>query len=297
MLGQIEKKIQNFMQEIANINIEQLFSQIISGKMLRSKLILAICPHHPKVIELCAIIEMIQSASLLHDDVIDESEIRRGKPSLNASFGNKNAIMLGDVLYSKAFFELTKMDQRIAQSISNAVIELSRGEIDDVYLSENFNPSQEKYFQMLRDKTASLIGASAECGAILAGLDDVKYKNYGINLGIAFQIIDDVLDVKGDRETLGKPSMRDFKEGKTTLPYIFLYENLPENQKKILVSYFRQDSPKIDEWLKEHFNKYNIIHSVIDQAIRYGDLAIASIKDQKNHLLEEIVDKMIYREF
>ncbi|PAF49750.1 hypothetical protein BKH41_00105 [Helicobacter sp. 12S02232-10] len=297
MLGEVQERIRSFMDQVGNPNVSHLFSQVVCGKMLRSKLILAICPHHPKVIDLCAVIEMIQSASLLHDDVIDESETRRGQSSLNAVFGNKNSIMLGDVFYSKAFFELTKIDDRVARCISNAVVELSRGEIDDVFMGESFNSDKEKYFQMLRDKTASLIAASAESAAILSGLDSAKYRDYGLNLGIAFQIVDDLLDVTQDERILGKPVMNDFKEGKSTLPYILLYEALGEDQRKILISYFREDKIDAQKWFKEHFYKYNIIPLVIAEARKYGNLAIASIKDQNNRLLEEVVESMIYREF
>lgn len=297
VLRSIEQKIQSFLNEIGNDTISTLVSKITSGKMLRSKLILAICPHHHQVVTLCAIVEMIQSASLLHDDVIDESGTRRGKPSINALFGNKNSIMLGDVFYSKAFFELTHFDVTIAQSISNAVVELSRGEIDDVFMSEAFNIDCSKYFQMLQDKTASLIAASAESGAILAGLDAKKYKIYGKNLGIAFQIIDDLLDITQEANQLGKPAMNDFKEGKTTLPYIYLYEALPTAQRAILVSYFKQDSKEARIWLKEHFDKYNIVQLVVAKAKKFGNKALQAIENEGNETLKKVVQDMIHREF
>lgn len=297
MLQKIRERVEEFVEQVGNPYVKMLASKITSGKMLRSKLVLAICPNHSDVIDLCAIIEMIQSASLLHDDVIDDSDIRRGNPSINALYGNKNSIMLGDVFYSKAFFELTKIDIRVARSISNAVIELSRGEIDDVFMGEAFNIDKSKYFQMLQDKTASLISASAESAAILANLDYKKYKDYGTNLGIAFQIIDDLLDITQNSATLGKPSMSDFVEGKTTLPYIYLYEALPENEKKILISYFKQDKPEVKEWLKERFDKYHIISKVALEAKRYGNLALSAIKDENNKALQEVAENMINREF
>ncbi|PAF41653.1 polyprenyl synthetase family protein [Helicobacter sp. 11S02596-1] len=297
MLDQIQNKMEAFITQVGNVNVSKLASGVVAGKMLRSKLILAICDNHPKALDLCAIIEMIQSASLLHDDVIDESETRRGQSSVNAVFGNKNSIMLGDVFYAKAFFELTKINERVARSVSNAVVALARGEIDDVFLSEGFNPDKQKYFQMLKDKTASLITASAESAAILAGLDSAKYRDYGCNLGVAFQIIDDLLDVSQDTSTLGKPAMNDFKEGKTTLPYILLYECLDGDDKKILISYFKKDSEQAKEWLKAQFDTHNIIAQVQAQARKYGDLALASIKDENNQSLEKVVETMIYREF
>ncbi len=181
-----------------------------------------------------AIVEMIHAASLLHDDVIDNATQRRGVKSINAIFGDKSAIMVGDILYSKAFYELVDFDRDIAKSISNAVVLLSIGERKDVYLSEKFNPDIELYKEMIYQKTAVLIESASEVAAILAGKDREIYKRYGRNLGVAFQMIDDILDIISDSKTLGKPALSDFKEGKTTLPYIYLYNELDSKGKEKL---------------------------------------------------------------
>ncbi len=120
--------------------------------MLRSKLILKIAGISEESIKLCAVVEMIHAASLLHDDVIDEADIRRGKPSINALFDNKTSIMFGDILYSKAFTQLSQMDKEIAYTVSNAVTLLSIGEMADVDLTQNFNTSYDKYFDMIYKK-------------------------------------------------------------------------------------------------------------------------------------------------
>jgi len=177
---------------------------------------------------------MIHAASLLHDDVIDNATQRRGVKSINAIFGDKSAIMVGDILYSKAFYELVDFDRDIAKSISNAVVLLSIGERKDVYLSEKFNPDIELYKEMIYQKTAVLIESASEVAAILAGKDREIYKRYGRNLGVAFQMIDDILDIISDSKTLGKPALSDFKEGKTTLPYIYLYNELDSKGKEKL---------------------------------------------------------------
>ena len=150
-----------------------LYNNLESGKMLRSKLILSIV-ENDLAYKLCAIVELIQSASLLHDDVIDESLLRRGRSSINAIFGNKNAIMLGDILYAKAFFELTKFAPEIAQSISHSVSQLSIGELEDVSLEQKFNNDENKYLTMICHKSASLIAASAESAALLANVSNAK---------------------------------------------------------------------------------------------------------------------------
>ncbi|OHE21220.1 MAG: octaprenyl-diphosphate synthase, partial [Sulfurimonas sp. RIFOXYD2_FULL_37_8] len=193
------------------------------GKRLRAKLILKIADSNEKAPLLAAIVELIHGASLLHDDVIDEATLRRGVASVNATDGSKTAVMLGDILYSKAFTELVSFEKEIARIIASSVTALSKGEMMDVKMADEFNSDEEKYLDMLYLKTATLIEASAEAAAILAGKDSHSHALYGKNLGLSFQIIDDILDITSDEAILGKPAMNDFVEGKCTLPYIYLY--------------------------------------------------------------------------
>ena len=228
VLAQINQKIQNFLEELESPIVLGLSQRIQSGKMLRSKLVLNIANKSDECILLCAIIEMIQNASLLHDDVIDNATIRRSQPSINAIAGDKNAIMLGDILYSKAFCELSAFQEKfpmIPRIISSAVTMLAIGEMEDVELAKQFNANEAKYLTMIEHKTNSLIEATAYAAAFLSSKNQEEAKDfrvYGRNLGIAFQIIDDVLDITADEKTLGKPILSDFKEGKVTLPYIYL---------------------------------------------------------------------------
>lgn len=296
--SQILRYMQEYIADCRNEIISELFGKISQGKMLRSKLLLAVSGIHEKALRLCAIIELIQSASLLHDDVIDNANMRRKSPSLNALFGNKNAIMLGDVLYAKAFFELSAYENAIAKSVSDSVCRLAIGEIEDVFMAQSFNTNMTRYLQMCELKTATLIATSAECGALLAGLDSQKYRAYGNNLGIAFQIIDDVLDITQDSEVLGKPAMSDFSEGKTTLPYIYLYERANEVQRQELLALFctplSQDSIA---WLREHLYMYDCIQDSITKAREYAFCALDSIQGENNAHLQEVVNNMIEREF
>lgn len=281
------------------------------GKMLRSKLLLAIAPNNADSIKLCAIIELVHFASLLHDDVIDSASLRRGVQSINAKYGDKNAIMLGDILYSKAFYEVALMGGEFSTIISNAVFELSLGELDDVFLSQSLNLDSAKYITMISRKTASLIEAAAICGGILlndfSGIlssDSIKkshkiqkYQIYGQSLGIAFQIIDDLLDVTQSDSTLGKESFSDFKEGKTTLPYIYLYEKLDENDRAILRSYFKLSlNAEQKRWITEQLTKHNIIKQVQNLAKDYGNRAL-SVLDSNDDNLRQIIVDMIDREF
>jgi octaprenyl-diphosphate synthase len=232
-LQQVKDQIKQFVIECNDTKSLELLDKLATGKMLRSKLILKIAGINEQSIKLCAIVEMIHAASLLHDDVIDEADTRRGQPSVNALYDNKTSIMFGDILYSKAFTELSQMDKKIAYTVSNAVTLLSIGEMLDVDLTNSFNKSYDKYLDMIYKKTASLIEASAKAAAILVGHDEVKYALYGKNLGLAFQMIDDILDITQDSETLGKPAMLDFVEGKVTIPYLLLHERVEDKERVI----------------------------------------------------------------
>ncbi len=295
-LSQVKDQIKEFVEDINDPKSLELLDLLATGKMLRSKLILKIAGISQQSIELCAVVEMIHAASLLHDDVIDEAYTRRGKPSINALFDNKTSIMFGDILYSKAFTQLTFMDKEIAYTISNAVTLLSVGEMLDVDLTKDFNISYDKYLDMIYKKTASLIEASAASAAILANKDKDAFALYGKNLGLAFQMIDDILDITQDSSTLGKPALLDFVEGKVTIPYLFLYQRV-ENKEYLKSLYKKELSAKEATWLKEQFKSTNSLEDSIKLAQDLGNIAIKSIVNYNNQDLVYIMESMINREF
>ncbi len=296
-LLQVKEQIKAFVKECNDQKSLELLDKLATGKMLRSKLILKIAGVSDESIKLCAVVEMIHAASLLHDDVIDEADTRRGKPSVNALYDNKTSIMFGDILYSKAFTELSQMDKKIAYTISNAVTLLSIGEMLDVDLTNTFNTSYDKYLDMIYKKTASLIEASAKAAALLAGLDEVKYATYGKNLGLAFQMIDDILDITQDSQTLGKPAMLDFVEGKVTIPYLLLHERV-EDKVKLESLYKKSLSEQESLWIKEQMSVTKALEDSILQAKTIGNEAINAVIDEKNsETLVMIMKAMIEREF
>ncbi|BDL95016.1 octaprenyl-diphosphate synthase [Campylobacter jejuni] len=297
-MQKIDELIKQFLEELGYEPILNMLSNVKSGKKLRSKLLLAIADESEIAFKICAAIELIHLASLLHDDIIDESELRRGARSVNAEFGTKNALMLGDILYSKAFYELSKMDARFASIISDAVVKLAIGELMDVDLGEKFNINKEAYLKMIYNKTAVLIEASARCGAILAGLYEKDFAEYGKNLGLAFQMIDDILDIKSDEKILGKPAMNDFKEGKTTLPYIYLYENLNNEDRAQLKNLFQKDLNNDEKiWIQTKFEETKALNKAILEAKEYAHQAALAIKDFSNEKLQDIIQAMIDRDF
>nr|WP_314903034.1 polyprenyl synthetase family protein [uncultured Campylobacter sp.] len=297
-MEKIDLIMKNFIAELGYEPANAMFVRINSGKKLRSKLLLKIAGESEKSLKICAITELIHLASLLHDDVIDDADTRRGSPSINASFGTKNAVMFGDILYSKGFYELSKFPHEIAGEISGAVSKLSVGEMMDVDLSAKFNEDKSAYETMIYYKTAVLIEAAAAVGAMLAGLETRNFKIYGKNLGLAFQIIDDILDVTQDAATLGKPNFSDFKEGKTTLPYIYLYESLNETDKEKLKSLFKKDLSEAERgWVRAKMNETGAIKKSIEAAKNLGEQAIKSVEKFNVDGLENIVKSMIDREF
>jgi len=294
MLERVEAIIRELVVEVDFPQATQLFSKLSGGKRLRARLILTIAPAHPDAARLGAIVELIHAASLLHDDVIDDAMLRRGVESVNATHGSKVAIMLGDILYSKAFSELTVFDPEIARTISQSVTQLSVGEMMDVEMSGAFNLDRELYLKMLYLKTATLIESCAYCAALLDGKDANAYGVYGKNLGLAFQIVDDILDIIGDEATLGKPALNDFVEGKTTLPYIDLHDVLDDEGRKKLIEYHgRVLQADEKQWLFNAMQKHNIIERSYVRAQQLCDEALSVIGDEA--ALQAIITSVIQR--
>ena len=298
MLSAVERKIEQYVKALDDQEVENLYHKLPHGKRLRAKLILRIAGSDLRAVKMAAIVEMIHAASLLHDDVIDDAFTRRKQPSVNALYGNKTAIMLGDILYSKGFFELNDIDRRVSKTISNAVTQLSLGELKDVSLSEYFNTDKSLYMKMIYQKTASLIEASAEAAALLAGKNPEPYRIYGRNLGLAFQMIDDLLDITSDSETLGKPALHDFIEGKTTLPYIYLYERLSEpDQAKLREMHTKKLSPQEQGWIMEQMEEHQVLMKCYGEAKLLIDEAIELMNEVGETALSGIASEMIERDF
>ncbi len=295
-MQRVEAEIARLIKECDYDEVTRLFEQLSGGKRLRAKLILKIASSHEKAPLLAAIVELIHGASLLHDDVIDEAQTRRGLESVNASEGSKTAVMFGDILYSKAFTELLAFDGEIAKTIASSVTALSKGEMLDVKMAESFNSDATKYLDMLYLKTATLIEAAAKAAALLASKDADKHALYGRNLGISFQIIDDILDITADAKTLGKPAMNDFVEGKCTLPYIYLYEELDEKDKAKLVSlHAKHIQDDETQWIQTKMKQHSSVEKSFQLAQKLSNEAQSVLGDEVE--LVAILDTMIKRSY
>ena len=215
--------------------INQISEYIIGagGKRLRPALLLIVAralgdtgPHRH---ELAAVIEFIHTATLLHDDVVDESALRRGKQTANALFGNAASVLVGDFLYSRSFQMMVSVDSmRVMQILSDATNVISEGEVLQLLNMHDPDVDETRYMQVIRYKTAKLFEAAAELGAVLAGAtpaQEAAAAEYGRHIGAAFQIMDDWLDYTGTPESMGKNAGDDLREGKPTLPLIWLMKH------------------------------------------------------------------------
>ena len=215
--------------------VRQIAKHIIGGggKRLRPALVIlaAGCfgyrgtAHH----ELAVVIEFIHTATLLHDDIVDESDMRRGSQTANARFGNAPSVLVGDFLYSRAFQMMVSAgNMRVMSVLADATNAIAEGEVLQLINARNAAISEAEYLAVVRRKTAKLFEAAAQIGAIIAGADDEDERylaKYGLHVGTAFQLIDDVLDYFGDSQETGKSLGDDLSEGKPTLPLIRVIQN------------------------------------------------------------------------
>jgi octaprenyl-diphosphate synthase len=210
------------------------------GKRLRPALVFltarATGPLPPGAVLAGMAIELIHTATLLHDDVVDESSTRRGQASVNSKWNNLVSVLMGDYLFSKAFHLLVSVGSpRLMESVSAATEQVSLGELVEIQESHNFEIDESGYLQIIRAKTASLFAAACEAGAILGDSPDplrISLRDFGGEIGTAFQISDDLLDLVGSQEKTGKMAGNDIKEGRVTLPVIFALKQAPAARRK-----------------------------------------------------------------
>ncbi len=215
--------------------VRQVAEYIIGagGKRLRPALVLLAAGamgyagrHHH---ELAAVVEFIHTATLLHDDVVDESALRRGRDTANAMFGNAASVLVGDFLYSRAFQMMVEVDDmRVMRVLSDATNVIAEGEVLQLMNCHDADVDEQRYLQVIRYKTAKLFEAAAQLGAILGGAapdTERALADYGMHLGTAFQLVDDVLDYSGHEEDTGKHLGDDLAEGKPTLPLIYVMQH------------------------------------------------------------------------
>jgi len=194
---------------------------------------------------LAVVFEFLHASSLLHDDVVDNAEFRRSQPAANVLWGNQGVVLVGDFLYSKSILMTVGYNNiRILQALSEATTKMAEGEVLQLVHADNLEISEQEYLEVITRKTAVLISAACQIGAIFGGGEAEQEKalsTYGLNLGIAFQLIDDTLDYTGDVKELGKPVGNDIQQGKATLPLIFALRNGGPYERKRLRELFNSE--------------------------------------------------------
>ena len=251
------------------------------------------------------LVELLHTASLIHDDVVDDAKKRRGLASINAVWKNKAAVLFGDFLLSKGLLvSLDNNEFEFLHTTSEAVRRMSEGELLQIQKARNFDATEETYFKVISDKTASLIKTCCKLGALSATKDTDKVEAmsvYGENLGIAFQLRDDLLDYVGRKKLLGKSTGNDVKEKKFTLPLIHSLENAPKKKSAEIMKLIKSDSIKKFESVYYFVEEYGGIEYSIKKSESFGKKAMDAIKgfkdsDAKTSLLE-LVSFVTKREY
>jgi octaprenyl-diphosphate synthase len=254
-LNQIQSPILKDMQAVNTVICDSLHSEVTlintigdhitgsAGKRLRPALVLLASGLFGSIgtqqHQLAAIIEFIHTATLLHDDVVDESQLRRGKSTANHVFGNAASVLVGDFLYSRAFqMMVTLQNMRVMEILSEATNTIAEGEVLQLLNLHNANVTEAEYLKVIHYKTAKLFEAAARLGAVISENSNPEDEHalalYGMHLGTAFQLVDDVLDINGDADKIGKNLGDDLSEGKPTLPLLYAMHQSDEAQAKTI---------------------------------------------------------------
>lgn len=282
------------LQRVNEVIIEQVQSDITlisdvatyiissGGKRLRPGLTLACAGllgyEGERHIRLAACVEFIHTATLLHDDVVDESALRRGKPTANEVWSNQSSVLVGDFLFSRAF-QLMVGDGSldVLKLLSDTSATIAQGEVHQLMTTRDLATTEQDYLQVIESKTAALFAAAAQIGAMVSGKPEYEQELYqfGLNLGIAFQLMDDALDYSAKQDALGKTIGDDFREGKVTLPLILAFENADEKERAFVRQCFADGSETSDNLaeMMQIINHYDTIDATVKRAASYADKA------------------------
>lgn len=311
-MADVNKTILDRMQSPVAL-IPELAGHLISsgGKRLRPMLTLAsaklIGYEGKRHIGLATAVEFIHTATLLHDDVVDESTMRRGKTTANLIWGNQPTVLVGDFLFSRAFELMVGSDSlRVLKILSHASSVITEGEVLQLTTANDLSTTEEKYLEVITAKTAVLFAAACEVAGVIAGRDEpiiAALEAYGRNLGIAFQLIDDALDYSSKQATMGKNVGDDFREGKITLPVILAYRRGSDEERefwKRTMQAVRQKDGDLETALGI-LNKHDTLSATVERARHYGEmakdaLAIFNDNDAKAAMLD-VVDFCIERAY
>ena len=277
---------------------------LAGGKRLRPLLTIA-CYHllakgnaSHRIIELAAAIEFIHNATLLHDDVVDASTMRRGRPTANVLWGNKASILVGDFLFAKAFeLMLGESGPRVLPILAKVAQTITEGEVFQLSYLRTFDMTENHIMQIIGTKTAALFSASCEMGAALLDLDEkiqCQMHEYGYHLGIAFQLIDDILDYTGNEATLGKSVGDDLSEGKVTMPLFIAYERSSKDVKDNLQAIISKTKVTDEDFRTalQALHNSNAIDAVFEMAHNHAMEAVKCLAGIEDHEIKSILEEL-----
>ena len=279
------------------------------GKRLRPMLTLAaarMCGYDgPYHVHLAATVEFIHTATLLHDDVVDESQQRRGRPTANLLWDNQSSVLVGDYLFARSFQLMTEPgSMRVMRILSNAAATIAEGEVLQLTAAQNLATDEGIYLQVVRGKTAALFSAATEVGGVIAGADDTQVQalfDYGDALGIAFQIVDDLLDYQGQSDATGKNIGDDFRERKLTLPVIKAVAKADEEERAFwtrTIEKGRQEDGDLDHALTL-LHKHGTLQATQADALAWAAKAKSALEALPAHdvkdMLTDLADYVVSR--
>ena len=301
-LGEIEEALEMAVDsQVAFIKDIGNYALAGPGKRLRPLFFVLSCElcnyQEVDIYRFSTIFEYIHTASLLHDDVLDNAEIRRNKPSVNDLRGNNAAVLGGDFLYSKASsLSVDSGNFRFMKKITDMTIQMTEGQVLELIHTNDWNVGKDEYLEIITAKTAALISAACACGAIISGADMEKVRaleNFGRNMGIAFQLMDDLLDYTSSVDVIGKPVCKDLREGKITLPLIYTLTKLEKSERERFRSMFKDREIPEEDYadLIDMVRSKGALDEVRDEAEYYineaeGCLSQFCDSPVKRHLLE-----------
>jgi octaprenyl-diphosphate synthase len=232
-----------------------------------------------RMYDLTTVIEFIHTATLLHDDVMDNADLRRGNPTVHSLWGNEISILIGDYLYAKAMsLALADKDHLVMKTVSDVTVEMAKGQVIETLKQRDLGISEAEYYRIIALKTASLFAASCKIGAIIGGIpqeERARVEAFGHHLGMAFQMADDTLDFVSPADKLGKPVNNDLKEGKITLPIISLLQQASAEECRIVSDYVKNpsDVETVPRQVTDLLHKYDTLKSTLAKAQEHVDLA------------------------
>ena len=304
---EFERQVQSKVAVIPEIG---KYIQKSGGKRVRPAVLLMaarLCGYiGPRAVLNAAVVEFIHTATLVHDDIIDDAELRRGQKSVHSRWGNDVTVLAGDFLYIKSMaMALTQDTLEVVRLLCDVTLRMIEGEIYQLTKNGVVDLSEDEHFEIIRRKTAYLFAGCAQIGGMLGNAGEARelaLREYGFNLGVMFQLIDDMLDFTGEAETIGKPVGGDLREGKVTLPIIHLLRHGGADADALVRSMVQQRHVTTENWtrLKGLLAEHRSIEYAYSRALEFGEAAKRHLKvfpdSHERDALMSLADYVLYRD-